>query len=299
MQKRYNRLFATQAYQLPDRFPVAATLEMRMTERGRYLRVPHVHNVLEIGYCHAGRGVYSIADKILPYRSGDVVVINRHEPHCAANGLNVTSEWSWFFFDAVQLLAPWGLAPELLDTNRFHGRAFCNVLGETQFPEVAAIVRLVISELKQHRSGYEHAVRGLLVALLGQLHRLDGLAKSTQPDEAGREWMERLTPAIQLIQSRCAEKLPAVELARACGMSPAYLRRNFQRLLGRSPHQYLQHYRLSMATAELETTHWTVQAVAEKYGFPTLSCFVRAFKKQHGVPPRKWAKGKRLGACRN
>ena len=262
-----------------------------MTEKGRYLRVPHVHNVLEIGYCHHGRGVYSIADKMFPFRSGDVVVINRHEPHYAANGMNVTSEWSWIFFDASKLLAPWGVSPELLDTNRFCGRSFQNVMGEAAFPEVVTFIRLVLAELKGHKPGYEDAVRGILLSLLIQLQRLDGLAGPAKPMIVGRELMERLTPAIHLIQSHCAEKISVPELARLCGMSAAYLRRNFQRLFGRSPHQYLQQYRLSMAASELEATRWTVEAIAEKYGFPTLSCFVRAFKKQHGVPPRKWAKG--------
>ena len=293
MQKRYKPLFSTLTYRLPDHFPVTAALEMRMAAPGRYLPVPHVHNVLEIGYCHDGRGVFSIADKILPFRTGDLVVINQHEAHCAANAHGVSSRWSWIFLDAAKLLTPWGVAPEILDTSRLCGRAFCNVLGEPALSGAAATVRLAVDELRERRPGYEDAVRGLLLALLIRLQRLDGVAGANRPTGAGRELMERLTPAVQLIHSRCAQKITAPELAQACGMSPAYLRRNFRRLFGRSPHQYLQQYRLSMAAAELEATRWTVEAIAAKYGFPTLSCFVRAFKKLHGLPPRKWARGNR------
>jgi AraC-like DNA-binding protein len=294
MQKRNSALFSTLNYRLPDRFPVSASLEMRMPQAGRYLRIPHVHNVLEIGCCHEGRGMFSIADKILPFRAGDVAVINQHEPHYASNSRGVTSVWSWIFFDAPRLLAGWGVSPALLDTNRFCGRGFVNVLSAPSHEGVASVVRQIIEELKGRRAEHEDAVRGLLVALLAELHRLRGLAELPPgPVETRRELMHRLSPAIQIIQSRCSEPLSVGELARGCAMSPRYLCRNFRRMFGRSPYQYLQEYRLSMACSELEATDWTVEAVAEKYGFPTLSCFVRAFKKLHGVPPRRWARGER------
>ena len=293
MHKRDNTLFSTLTYRLPDRFPVVASLEMRMEQAGRYLRIPHVHNVLEVGYCHEGRGTFSIADKMFPFRAGDVVVINQHEPHYAANGLGVTSLWSWIFFDAPKLLAARGVSPAILDTNRFCGGAFQNVLGADKCPGVTSTVKLVIEELKGRRAGHEDAVRGMILSLLVQLQRLDGLAGAPGAAGAGREFMQRLEPAIRIIQSRCSERVSVGELARACAMSPTYLGRSFRRMFGRSPYQYLQQYRLSMAASELEATDWTVEAVAEKYGFPTLSCFVRAFKKMHGVPPRRWARGSR------
>ena len=126
--------------------------------------------------------------------------------------------------------------------------------------------------------------------LINQLHRLEGMAEESSAIGMNREPMSRLSPALQLIQKRCDGKLTVRELADVCAMSPTYFAESFRRVFGRSPYQYLQQYRLSLACVELEATKYTVQAIAEKHGFPTLSCFVRAFRKQYGVPPRRWAK---------
>ena len=277
-------------YQLPDDFPVAVYLDWRMAQRRQYLPMPHVHNVLEIGYCHHGAGILSIAKKILPFRAGDVVIIGPAEPHLASNRAGVVSTWSWVFLDPLRLLAPLAAATNLPDIRRFQGTAFHNVFRAAHHAQIHSLVLAIFDELRNRRANYPWAVRGLTVALLAQLHRLEGLTDDPPMELSATDHIRRLAPALQMIQGHADTKVTIAGLARACSMSPTYFTQTFRRSLGRSPYQYLQQCRLSMACVELEETDLTVEAVAEKHGFPTLSCFVRAFKKFTGVPPRRWAR---------
>ncbi|MBA4387346.1 MAG: hypothetical protein C0404_05155 [Verrucomicrobia bacterium] len=290
MQKRHKDVFSVLSYKLPAAFPVSASLRMEMPEAGRYLPVPHLHNVLEIGYCHEGRGTFSIADKLLPFSAGDVVVINQHEPHYAANSPGVHGVWSWMFFDVPKLLGPYGLPSEMLETGRFCGSAFNNVFPPARHPAMSSQALMIIDELDGKRPGYETAVRGLILALVTGLHRMEPIERTQVAAAGGREIIERLAPALNMIRRGYAGNLSASGLAAACAMSETYLRRMFRKALGRSPRAYLMEFRLAMASQELSERKLTVEAIAAKHGFPTLSCFVRAFTKHKGLPPRRWAK---------
>ena len=290
MQKQHNSSFSVQNYNLAGEFPTAYFLENRMDQPREYLPLPHVHNVIEIGYCHEGRGVFSIAGKMLPFRTNDVVVINHLEPHYAANTPGVASTWSWIFFDPPRLLGAMPVAPDMLDVSRLCGPKFSNVIVPKSSPGIASIVRLVIEELKAKQPNMQETVRGLLLSLLSQLHRLEGQASRGNSATGKRQVMERLNPALAMIQQRYAERLSVRTLAKACNMSETHLRHHFQKAFGRGPYQHLQQYRLSMACTQLEDSRFTVAAIAEKNGFPTLSCFVRTFQKAKGIPPRRWAR---------
>lgn len=290
MQKRHSDVFSMLSYRLPDAFPVSATLKTRVPFIGQYLPMPHLHNVLEVGYCHEGRGTFSIAQKLLPFAAGDVVVINQHEPHVAANSSGVGCIWSWLFFDVPKLLGVFGVSSDTLDTGRLCGNEFNNVMPSAKFPAESSIVRLIIDELESKRPGHENGVRGLVLTLVTLLHRIELPPGQAAPSPKGRELIQRLSPAIDLIRRSYATGISAADLAAKCSMSETYLRRSFRKALGRSPYEYLMEYRLSMACQELEDKKLTVEAIAAKHGFPTLSCFVRAFRKRKGLPPRQWAR---------
>lgn len=75
------------------------------------------------------------------------------------------------------------------------------------------------------------------------------------------------------------------EMAAAAGMSARSLSRHFQRELGVSPGQWLQHLRVRHACVLLEETDLTVDAVAGRVGFRDVSNFRRRFHDRVGTTP--------------
>jgi len=76
------------------------------------------------------------------------------------------------------------------------------------------------------------------------------------------------------------------ELARAVNLSPAHLRRLFQRQLGRSPARVSRDLRLDRARHLLQTSFLTVKQVMAETGWNDPSHFSRDFKRRYGQPPR-------------
>lgn len=78
--------------------------------------------------------------------------------------------------------------------------------------------------------------------------------------------------------------LDIAAIAKATGLSPAYLPELFRTQLGTSVRRYLLHIRVRRAR-ELLGEGLSVGAVAERTGFSGIHAFSRAFRRVAGVPP--------------
>ena len=83
-----------------------------------------------------------------------------------------------------------------------------------------------------------------------------------------------------------ATPLSIDELAHAVNLSPAHLRRLFQRELGCSPARMSRELRLDHARHLLQTSFLTVKEVMAATGWNDASHFSREFKRRHGQAPR-------------
>jgi AraC family transcriptional regulator, alkane utilization regulator len=80
-------------------------------------------------------------------------------------------------------------------------------------------------------------------------------------------------------------------LAREVGLSRSALADRFTALLGKSPMQYLTHWRLTLAAHLLRTTNKSASVVAFEVGYESEAAFNRAFRRAFGAPPAAWRRG--------
>jgi AraC-like DNA-binding protein len=285
-----NRVPDPRFIELPPDFPMTFFIRARPEKKGPYVAVPHVHDCLEVGYCHEGAGVFVIGDKILPFKTGDVVIINQSEAHYGQNAAGVESIWTWIYFDPVRLLGPVAVDQSLADSSRFRGRGFNNVLCPAKYSGIDSLMELIIKEERQRKPHYQDALRGYVAALLSQFHRVPGGSKPARPSRMSPDAAHRLGPALQFMHEHYREPISLGQLAAKCFMSTSHFRKSFRQVLGKTPYQFILAYRISMAMIELRLGVKTCSAVAMDNGFPTLSSFVRKFRSTTGVSPRAWAK---------
>lgn len=72
------------------------------------------------------------------------------------------------------------------------------------------------------------------------------------------------------------------------GYSPAQFRRNFHRIMGHAPREYLLNHRLEIARRLLKGNDLPVARVAQQAGFPTPAHFSRLFAQRHGMTPSQY-----------
>lgn len=92
------------------------------------------------------------------------------------------------------------------------------------------------------------------------------------------------------IASHLGESVTIDDLAELLGCSKFYFLREFKKLQGVTPYQYLMSRRLVESKQRLTQTAQSISAIAAALGFNDQSHFTRAFKKEYGLTPGQWRK---------
>jgi AraC-like DNA-binding protein len=98
----------------------------------------------------------------------------------------------------------------------------------------------------------------------------------------------QLLRAKDLADSRYFEPLDVTTLARAARLSPAHFSREFRRVFGESPHQYLLTRRLERAAALLRTTDRSVADICITVGLRSIGSFTTSFRRAYGKSPTQY-----------
>jgi AraC-like DNA-binding protein len=272
----------------PD-FPIIDDLEVEYRFVGSNLSRPHIHNCLEIGYCHKGKGLFKVGGKVLPYKAGDIAIINSREAHIAY--FIVDCIWSWLYLEPGKFLASSSLDVALVDTDRLGGADFVNIIPGKDNPEAESLLMHIMKEVKERKNFYRSAVRGLVLAFMACLHRIRAAKSASRgPTSEVSDQIERIGPALEYIQAQFRRKLSVEAIAKRANMSPTNFSRIFRRILGVSPHKYIAAFRINMACAALKGTVKSVEVIAYESGFEDPSAFSRAFKQSMGTAPGEWRK---------
>ena len=81
-------------------------------------------------------------------------------------------------------------------------------------------------------------------------------------------------------------------LARICSMSESYFRKQFARIMGMSPMEHVNRYRVHRAMNLLRTTTDSIQNIAMRAGYSSIAAFNRNFKQYAGLSPSDWRRSR-------
>jgi AraC-like DNA-binding protein len=98
----------------------------------------------------------------------------------------------------------------------------------------------------------------------------------------------RVGQALALMHGRPAERWTLDELARAVGMSRTAFASHFRRLVGATPMEYLNRWRMAVARAALRHSDEPLAQIADRIGYLLDTAFSIAFRRQTGVSPGRF-----------
>ena len=136
--------------------------------------------------------------------------------------------------------------------------------------------------------GMPHWYLSTKIPLIGMAGEVIGIAGVMRPfDHTGEAPGEyrRLTPALEFVLERFGDRITVGDIAKKAHLSVSHLQREFQRIFGMTPSDYLLRVRLLMARRRLEQTNEPIGKLALDCGFYDQSHFTRAFRRATGLRP--------------
>jgi AraC-like DNA-binding protein len=94
-----------------------------------------------------------------------------------------------------------------------------------------------------------------------------------------------LLRAKDLIEARYRDPLDVSTLAQAARLSPAHFSREFRRVFGETPHQYLLTRRMERAASLLRSTDRSVADICFTVGLSSVGSFTTSFRRTFGMTP--------------
>jgi AraC-like DNA-binding protein len=146
-----------------------------------------------------------------------------------------------------------------------------------------AMLRLfeqVVTLLHSTKPGYQQVLAGVAIQLFGELY-----ATSREQAHVPNSYEALIAKARFLLQERLHEPVRMEAIAEALPLGYAVFRREFKRLVGESPGQYLLRLRVQKAGDLLRSTSLNVSEIAYHLGFSSVQHFSKVYRQKTSQSP--------------
>lgn len=200
---------------------------------------------------------------------GDAMLVFPEEPHWHAPDPAWRLKWVVWGGPEADAIGEAGLlSPRqavLRDVLGCIERAHRDLLPIMESPDIAAVLQR----------------KAIILELIRGLHESARQDRTADPVEA------RVRASLARLRRAGPAGLPVEVLARGCRISPAYYRRIFRRLTGRSPLEFMAAERIATAK-RLLAAGCSIAETAVGAGFADPFYFMRCFRKLTGIPPGRF-----------
>lgn len=248
----------------------------------------HFHNALEIGYCLEGSCTLHLESGCTFCGSGDFTITFPQLPHMLT-ARTETASWEYLYLDAETFFKSKGPCMENLWQIFYMMQHVPAIITKNEFPLLYNCLSQIFQEFHEKKPLYKDAVSGLLSFLAGELNRItihSGYSSIEEPEGA----ISYIRQALSYIYEHYRENITIQTLSSFCCISESHFRRIFKTVVGISPLEHLQHYRIQQACHLLYLNQKPIHLIAQEVGYRSLSSFNRQFQQYLHCSPSRWQK---------
>ena len=154
------------------------------------------------------------------------------------------------------------------------------------YPVMTELIKTIMDEMRYKKDFYAESVKGLLLSLFINIARMNQ-EKVVKVRKQSRG-VSQISFALHYIGANYAQELTIGDLAQVSHMSETHFRRVFQKIMNMTPSDYLNLVRVQMACEYMKKHTDSMELVAERCGFQSVSTFNRNFKKVLNITPYQW-----------
>jgi len=257
---------------------------------------PHSHRFSELVIVRQGTATHVSPGGEYPIGAGDVFVLHGDQVHGYRDSKSLELVNILFRMDELRLTLQdietvsgyhmlFALEPAFRDRDRFESRLR---LSPEQREIVDTRLRQLIGEREMEAPGWRFAMIAQFMLIVCDLCRFYSELETplAQP-------LMRMGDVVSYIHQHLSDQITIDDLARIGCMSRRTLTREFTRVTGHAPIEYLIRERVKRAREMLLSTDRSVTEVAYAVGFQDSNYFSRKFRETMGVSPRAVRLGER------
>ncbi|MFZ5988754.1 MAG: AraC family transcriptional regulator [Bacillota bacterium] len=248
----------------------------------------HNHDFYEVFFFISGKVTYIIEGKTYRLKPGDIILINNKELHKPLIESGEDYERIVVWIDPGYIASLCTDSTDLLMCFESSARKKYNLLrpGAESLQNLKNIILKL--EMANSSSGFGCSIlrNVYLTELIVYLNRayLDTREEEIEIDIA---YNKKISEMIKYINLNLNEDLSLETLSAKFYISKYHLLREFKKNTGYTIHRYIQQKRLIMAKILLKE-NMKVTEVCLRCGFGDYSNFIRSFKKEFGISPKKY-----------
>lgn len=250
----------------------------------------HHHDFYKIVFFISGKAQYSVEGKVYNLKPWDILLINKHEIHkCVADKS-----------EPYERIVIW-LRDDIEEKDKYFKdmtNCFKHInddgthllrLKENSCNTVKNLMTKIV-KYNNSKLSYDIALKNsFLIQFLVIVNK--SYSKNNSRDINKDIFYDETTEQlISYINNNLNKSLKIEELSEELGLSKHYLMRRFKNQTGYSIHNYIVQKRLIYAL-ELMRHNTCMYEVSEQVGFNDYSTFVRAFKRNYNISPKKYLEG--------
>lgn len=248
-------------------------------KQGINMPSPHQHNYHELYYLVKGKATYFVGNNIYLLKSGDFCFIPKGEFHKTNYDASISIERLLFIFDDDFLGRDYSQYIESI-------RTFKHIpLEKEAFPSLNGLFERIEKENSERKNNYMEMNRLYLreLLLLIQRHRIIN-------DEQILKGSNRIIQnAAQYIIQNYDKDISVDSLAAMYYLSPGHFSKQFKKITGVNPSEYITMTRITAAKEKLSSGKASITDIALECGFSDSNYFASVFKKATGITPKKFS----------
>ena len=251
----------------------------------------HWHDELELIYIKKGTGTITVDFTPHTVHAGTIALILPGQLHSIEQYEQEAMEYENIIFHPNLLLSK---MTDASGTDCFFpllsGRISVPLLYTPDTPcyqEIAACVDANDEIRRTNPPGYELFIKSQLYMLF---FLLINRCRTAETPRADRKSLDKMKRILKYIENHYMDKITIADIAKETGLSQSHFMKYFKNIMGTSFIDYLNEYRLTMASRLLISSESSILNIASEVGYENLSYFNRTFKKRYEMTPREYRK---------
>jgi len=250
-----------------------------------YFEAPwHFHPQHELIYIENSTGTKFVGDYVGSYAPGELMLLRSNLPHSWKNydypnnlSRSTVVQWEVGIFAKV---------PETAKLFRMLNIASRGIIFESE--EVRHLLPMMMQMLNLQRDDLYVQLLSLLLKLADCTHPT--LSESSFTKDMPTEYSSRMAKVHDFVEAHYAQKIYLKEVADLVNLSEYTFSRFFSKMMGRPFFQFLNEYRINIASRMLVETDRSVAEIGYASGYESLTFFYKQFSKFKGISPSKYRK---------